>query len=186
MISYGPCQTPTLGFCVQRHLDIQTFTPRSYWTLDLCIVKGVICRCSSGHGRYFKVGKAQQKLHQAEHSADTSVTVKSVVVRDKKQGRPMALNTVGFLKACSKGLSIGRIGRCKLQRTCIYLDSYPIRGQNQQHILQLFQLRASCALNSLDHRWGRICEHLLRTGPTKARKGFDAGDHPPITPGSRA
>src|SRR5690349_1653022 len=39
VISYGPCQTPTLSFCVERHDRIQSFTPEPFWNLAVNVQK---------------------------------------------------------------------------------------------------------------------------------------------------
>jgi DNA topoisomerase-3 len=35
VISYGPCQFPTLGFVVEQHNKIHAFVPEAFWSLSL-------------------------------------------------------------------------------------------------------------------------------------------------------
>ena len=37
VVSYGPCQFPTLGFVVERWARIETFLPEDFWTIDMSI-----------------------------------------------------------------------------------------------------------------------------------------------------
>merc|ERR1719334_2056844 len=37
VVSFGPCQTPTLWFCVQRHKEIQNFRPEEYFTVTVTV-----------------------------------------------------------------------------------------------------------------------------------------------------
>lgn len=41
MITFGPCQTPTLGFCVERHEEIVNFIPKAFYTIKLSISNNV-------------------------------------------------------------------------------------------------------------------------------------------------
>ena len=40
VISFGPCQTPTLWFCVQRHREIQNFRAEEYFLVTVRVNMG--------------------------------------------------------------------------------------------------------------------------------------------------
>ena len=54
VVSYGPCQTPTLGFCVDRHDHILAFVPEDFWELHTDVCKaGVMVPLEWARGRVF-------------------------------------------------------------------------------------------------------------------------------------
>ena len=77
------------------------------WVLELGVLKrGRMLRALWESGRSFNKAKTESLIQKAL-DANASVTVSSVVVKEKKQGRPTPMNTVALLKACSKALGSG-------------------------------------------------------------------------------
>lgn len=182
VLSYGPCQTPTLGFCVQRHVDIETFRPEPYWTLELGLLKrGRILRATWGSGRSFNKNKVEGLVTKCMES-NATIKVVSRVVKDKKQGRPVPLNTVAMLKACSKALGIGPHAALQTAER-LYLSGYLSYPRTESSAYpKSFDIAGTLQSQASDNRWGNYVRDLLREGHNKSRGGVDMGDHPPITP----
>eukprot|EP00729_Bicosta_minor_P008419 gene8419-1733_t len=161
LISYGPCQTPTLGFCVERHDQIQGFQPEPYWVIEVAVRKGLSAAIRLDWER---VRLFDQEVTTMLHSTIADVAeaeVLSVEQKEKTRGRPAAMNTVELMRNCSAGLGMGT-------ETTAYPENFDFR-----EVLRAQERSAN---------WGAEARELLEEGMVRPKRGEDKGDHPPITP----
>ena len=143
--------------------------------------RGRILRATWESGRSFNKQKTEALVMKAMEDNPT-VTVTSVVTKDKKQGRPIPLNTVNLLKACSKALGIGPHAAMQAAER-LYLSGYLSYPRTESTAYpKSFDIKGMLQQQTSDPRWGRYVSDLLRQGHNKSRGGVDMGDHPPITP----
>ncbi|XP_075085333.1 DNA topoisomerase 3-beta isoform X5 [Nicotiana tabacum] len=106
VISYGPCQTPTLGFCVDRYLQIAMFKPEKFWMLHPYIMyKGYELKLEWERGRLFDADVAA--MFRNRLMEDGTMRVVRVSEKLESKGRPSGLNTVNLLKVASSALGFG-------------------------------------------------------------------------------
>ncbi|XP_060074052.1 DNA topoisomerase 3-beta-1-like [Ylistrum balloti] len=182
LISYGPCQTPTLGFCVDRHDKIQSFKPEPYWVIHVQVAHpgGRTISLDWDRVRIFDKEVAQMFVNMIK--GVDSARVLRVVQEEKFKSRPIALNTVEMLRAASSGLGMGPQHTMQIAER-LYTQgyiSYP-RTETTQYP-DNFDLKGTLKQQQSNSLWGSIVSDLLNTGIQKPKKGSDAGDHPPITP----
>ncbi|KAI9278245.1 DNA topoisomerase [Phascolomyces articulosus] len=180
VISYGPCQTPTLSFCVERHDRIQSFQPEPFWAIAATIQKdNQPVPLAWDRERIFDRQVAHLFLNSIESK---NATVLSVETKKKSRQRPHALNTVELLKHCSSGLGISPSESMSIAER-LYTQgyiSYP-RTETSRYP-ESFDLKSVLQEQSKQANWGQYCDELLQNGFQRPTGGTDVGDHPPITP----
>lgn len=95
-----------LGFCVDRHDEIQTFTPENFWYIAPTVdIKTFHIDLEWSRKRVFdhSIGDLFLSIIQASPEAK----LESCVVKDGASQRPKPLNTVELLKIASKQLGMG-------------------------------------------------------------------------------
>lgn len=183
LISYGPCQTPTLGFCVGRHDIIQTFKPETYWTIAVKVKTEIAGRqlvLDWDRQRCFDKEVAQLFLSDVKSHKYAAVT--NISSKEKAKERPIALNTVELMRVASSGLGMGPHHAMQIAEK-LYIQgfiSYP--RTESTHYSENFDLKDALRQHQNSSDWGAEVRELLSQGINKPKKGHDAGDHPPITP----
>ncbi|KFG42480.1 putative DNA topoisomerase III beta-1, partial [Toxoplasma gondii FOU] len=182
LVSYGPCQTPTLQFCVQRYDDIHAFQPETFYTLDTSIRVGEQeLFLEWERGQVFDSVTAHTYKDIVSARGAVAVVV-DVTEKEEKMPRPQALNTVNMLKLASQRLGMGPQQAMQTAER-LYLSgkvTYP-RTETCKYP-ESFDLRGTAAAQASNPYWGGYVKELLSSGLARPRDGVDAGDHPPITP----
>uniref|UniRef100_A0A4W3H8Y5 DNA topoisomerase n=1 Tax=Callorhinchus milii TaxID=7868 RepID=A0A4W3H8Y5_CALMI len=182
LISFGPCQTPTLGFCVERHDKIQSFKPEAYWVLQAKVSdsEGNSIILDWDRVRVFDREVAQMYLNMTKTARETKV--ECVSKKEKVKQRPQALNTVEMLRVASSALGMGPQHTMQIAEK-LYTQgyiSYP-RTETTQYP-ESFDLKGTLRQQANNPFWSDVVKALLTDGINRPRKGQDVGDHPPITP----
>ncbi|ESW35784.1 hypothetical protein PHAVU_001G264300 [Phaseolus vulgaris] len=181
VISYGPCQTPTLGFCVQRYLQINTFKSEKFWSLHPYIIQsGYEIQLEWQRGKLFDINVAM--MFQKLVSEDGLLEVTEISEKQETKSRPVGLNTVNLLKVASSALGFGPQMAMQLAER-LYTQgfiSYP-RTESTAYPPS-FDFLGVLSAQKNNPTWGNYVQGLLTAGYQKPRLGTDVGDHPPITP----
>ena len=105
LISYGPCQFPTMGFVIKRYMEIQNFTQKPFWTLELEIQKnGTKITFLSDLDRCFDHQFISNLCEKCRNS--DSIRITKVDKKPKIKSKPKPLCTVPFQKLASSKLKI--------------------------------------------------------------------------------
>ncbi|KAJ0093735.1 hypothetical protein Patl1_26152 [Pistacia atlantica] len=106
VVRYGPCQTPTLGFCVQRYLQITSFKPEKFWALHPYIIQnGYEIKLEWERHKLFDLDVAM--MFQKLVTQDGILEVIDTSEKQESKVRPYGLNTVNLLKVASSALGFG-------------------------------------------------------------------------------
>ena len=187
LISYGPCQTPTLNFCVARAKAREKFVPREFWTVDLVMSFGSVTLSMAWDqkdGRSFDRRFAQRALEACRQNLHCRV----LDVRDRRQQvpPPSGLNTVQLLRAASLSMGISP-KKCMEIAENLYTSGYITYPRTESTRYPHGTDVAAITDKLLStHGSFEFCKALLENkskGEFRVPKGgVDKGDHPPITP----
>lgn len=180
VISYGPCQTPTLNFCVERHQAIASFQPEPFWSVRPIISKGGLKPLMEWErGRVFdpEVGAMFQKLVKEGQS----LKVVDFTEKEDRKGRPAGLNTVELLKIASSALGMGPAQAMSIAER-LYTQGYLSYPRTESSAYpKHFNFSEILAPQKRHAIWGDYAAELA-VNFRQPSGGVDVGDHPPITP----
>ncbi|MDI9619376.1 MAG: DNA topoisomerase [Candidatus Nezhaarchaeota archaeon] len=178
-ISYGPCQSPTLYFVVQRALEREAFQSQKFYRVVAKLkVDGRVIEAEHAKGRF----SSREDAEKAKVKADAAKTAEVAEVKGSKTRRapPKPLDTIELESLASRHLNM-RAKRALDLAEELYrrgFISYP-RTETQVYPPSIYErLKAFAAHPDL----GQYVRGLLKLGAKPTSGPKDDKAHPPIHP----
>ncbi|KAF7457030.1 DNA topoisomerase 3-beta-1 [Cryptosporidium felis] len=184
IVSFGPCQTPTLFFAVQRRDLINSFIPEKYYLITATISKdSQLINLKWNRSRVFDQQVANCFFQLIQNKKPLSSRVIGITRKNSRKLRPLPLNTVNMLKSASMVLGIGPFQTLNIAER-LYLSGYTTYPRTEtSKYPRNFDIKSTLSIFKSNPIWGELCFKMLNSGHNSPRKdGIDLGDHPPITP----
>ncbi|KAK0213155.1 prokaryotic type I DNA topoisomerase [Desarmillaria ectypa] len=193
IVSYGPCQFPTLGFVAARYKDVQTFSPETFWFIYLTLSQPSSSPGDAGEtqftwrrGHLFEYDAALI-IYEMMITSGSLARVAKVTKKETKKWKPLPLTTVELQKAGSRLL---KLAPKKILDACLYISeklyqqgylSYP-RTETDQFDPQ-FDFKSLIDKQNDDPNWGAFATSLSSGEFARPRNGKNNDKaHPPIHP----
>jgi len=181
VISYGPCQFPTLGFVVERYKAIERFVPEPFWKIKVThSVDDAKVEFTWKRQRLFDLTAAQ--VYHDVCLENPKAKVDGVTSKPKSKWRPLPMDTIEMEKLASKKLRITAKNAMKIAEK-LYTSGYISYPRTETNIFpKEINLGRLVEAQTQDNRWGDFAARVLEEGPhPRAGKKSDQA-HPPIHP----
>ncbi|XP_052196823.1 DNA topoisomerase 3-alpha [Diospyros lotus] len=185
VLSYGPCQFPTLGFVVERYWEIQSHEPEEFWTIN--------CTHNSDEGT---AAFSWMRGHMFDHICtviiyemcvqESTATVTKVRQQEKLKYPPHPLSTIELEKRASRYFRMSSEQTMKVAEELYQTGFISYPRTETDCFSEKTDLRAIVQEQQGHPVWGSYAQRLLDPGEGLWRNpssgGHDDKAHPPIHP----
>lgn len=179
-LSYGPCQTPTLWFCVNRLREINSFKSKEYFKVFTEIEINKIKYRVPYHHKFYDKNELKNFLEPIKEAKNAKV-VNVRTVKHKKDP-PVGLNTVQMLRVASSYLKMSPHETMHVAEKLYTMGYITYPRTETTKYASSFDLGKAIGDFSNHPTFGKQIQSMLKNYRKPVLRGVDVGDHPPITP----
>lgn len=182
VVSYGPCQFPTLGFIIKRYIEIMRFVPQPFWSIAVSHKKdGISVSFNWRRRRLFEEHACLAFYSKIMECPKARVT--NIVGKPKSNWRPEPMHTTAMEKLASTKLKLTAKDAMSIAEK-LYMKGYISYPRTETNIFPKgMNLNALVEQQVGDPRWGNFAQKILADGGARPRVGKKTDNaHPPIHP----